>query len=93
MALEKFANTSVNLSISTLFIYPNPSNEQITIKGLSDLKVQQICIYSLSGKKLYTCTEKEINSEKLNIQSLNSCIYFLKIHSAAGEDILKFVKQ
>ncbi|MHB0755114.1 family 16 glycosylhydrolase [Polaribacter sp. M15] len=57
-------------------IYPNPSSSIIHIK--TDEDIDNIEIYSTIGKRVFT---KKMNFEKIDISSLNSGLYFVKIYN------------
>lgn len=72
---ESTANTNDFFS-SKFSIFPNPAKNKINIKTTE--LIDKLEIYSISGQKVLT----QNNSNKsLNISSLNTGIYHLKIHS------------
>lgn len=66
-----YKNTENNLNI-----YPNPTNGIINISGINDFENIEIQIFSLEGKQI---TNQKIFQNSINIESLNSGIYFVKI--------------
>ncbi|PKP45344.1 MAG: hypothetical protein CVT95_08925 [Bacteroidetes bacterium HGW-Bacteroidetes-12] len=84
------------LSVNELFntsnfsIFPNPANEQLTIVGLPTNEKNTFFITDISGK---TLIEKPDNfTNRIDIKSLPSGIYFLTIRSANHQQVLKFIK-
>lgn len=66
----------------TIEIYPNPANTNIFIASNYDLSKSEISIYDILGKKINIEVIDYINKSniKLNINSLNNGIYFIKIY-------------
>lgn len=80
------SNSSFNSNLIQFNIYPNPAQDFIIIDLEND--VTSVEIYSLQGQKILVSNSKEIN-----ISSLNSGIYFLKIEDENGSVASqKFVK-
>lgn len=69
---------------SDLFIFPNPSNHNIQISGITGDSNYEI--YNIMGKRITTGVISK--NEYLNIESLNIGIYFLRLNS----QLLKFIK-
>lgn len=63
----------------TLFIYPNPSSEEIVI---SNIDIKEVSLFDLSGKKLLVSTENRID-----VSFLNNGVYFVKIIDVKGIEI------
>ena len=79
--------------INPVSVYPNPSNETIRIKGLTaDMNANKIEIVNLSGKTEFI---SPISSEenKININKLQSGVYFAKIYHLNGIKTLRFIKE
>ncbi|MCF7561878.1 T9SS type A sorting domain-containing protein [Sabulilitoribacter multivorans] len=90
-----FDNSGSALSINEdnlladILVYPNPTNSFVNIKGnLND--VNNVSIYSISGKKLL---ELKNEFDKIDISNLQSGIYFLKITSGNSFKTFKVVKE
>jgi alpha-tubulin suppressor-like RCC1 family protein len=74
---------------NTFSVYPNPVNDFITIKNDSNLQIDSISVFEVSGKKM----KNEIqNYEAINVEKLQSGVYFLKIHSEGKTVNYKFIK-
>ena len=75
----------------SLTVYPNPSNDQITIYG-ADLHTIQV--YSLDGRQLITSEAHGASEHIMNISTLQDGLYFIR--STNGKGILskpiKFIK-
>jgi len=70
-------------------IFPNPSNDFITIKG-SLTNIEEIEIINLGGQILLSFRYPEINS-KIPVQALPEGIYFIKLKSTKNSYILKYI--
>ncbi len=70
-------------------IFPNPSNDFITIKGPLD-NLDEIEIIDVGGKILLSFSYPDINS-KIPVHALPKGIYFIKLKSISNSYILKFV--
>ena len=86
-------NDSVNTSIlneeilhQEHFIFPNPSNDFITVKNLNSTIAYEII--NLSGKRVKT----GISDGEIEIKNLENGIYFLQISSVYNYKVLKFIK-
>ncbi|BCY27518.1 T9SS type A sorting domain-containing protein [Flavobacterium okayamense] len=81
----EYGSTLTNDSFTTnneFKMYPNPVQNVLTIESNSD--IENIEIYSLEGKLVLKSNQKQID-----VQSLVSGIYLLKINSMNGEVIYK----
>ena len=68
------SNTSFEKSVFTIF--PNPAKNQITINSINT--IGKVALYNVLGKKVL----EENNTNRLNISSLKSGIYLVKIIDA-----------
>lgn len=67
-------------------MYPNPANDWVTLETEEEIKL--IEVYSLQGQTVLSSTEKQ-----LNISSLSSGIYVIKIEDVEGKiSIQKLIK-
>ena len=80
-------NVSSGFSIS-----PIPASDFIFLSVPADVVSSPAWVYDMNGKrKMLFIIEKEIN--RVNLQSLNSGIYFLVVGSANNKNIYKFIKK
>jgi hypothetical protein len=70
----------VDKSISDIIIYPNPTSENITIESTGS-NFDVIEVYDVLGQKILSSEIKNLNRTAINLNSLNSGIYFLKVYS------------
>ena len=69
-------------------MYPNPVQSILTIN--SNFPITRVQIYSLVGDLVF---DERGNVERLNIRSLNSGIYMIKIHSNRFSITKKLIKK
>ncbi len=67
-------------------IYPNPASDFIQIE--TDEKLKEVNIYSATGQKVKTS-----QLAKVNIQALQTGVYFVEIKTNSGSVIYKIVKK
>jgi len=75
-------------SENKVLIYPNPANNTLHFRGLSELN--KISIFDLTGK---LCLVKQISNNQLDISSLKHGLYIIQIETSKGIETNKFVKQ
>ena len=76
------------VSESSVNIYPNPVNNKLFVSTNS--KIEAISIYTITGVMVYN---ENISNNVIDVTSLNSGIYFVKINTKEGEIIERFVKK
>lgn len=86
-----FEDNEIGKQIS---IYPNPAGDHLKLQVHNDLELDRVSIYDANGKLVYTRTSEGNNNSdwQIDISSLQSGIYFLKVTSEEGNTSLKFVK-
>jgi hypothetical protein len=72
-----------NNEIANLNVFPNPANSQVTIT--SDIQMGSVSIYTLSGQEVMNMEVNGLNTAELNIESLNSGVYLVKVSGSNGE--------
>jgi hypothetical protein len=79
-------------TIQNFRMYPNPSNEFVTVTGA--LGSYEIEVFDLTGRKMIT-TEMTTNSLQLDVSSLTQGVYLLKVIDKENgcTEILKFLKE
>lgn len=70
-------------------IYPNPSRKIINIDINQIKSINRIFILNITGQNI---TEVEKNTTEINIEKLESGIYFISIETENGNCISKFIK-
>ncbi len=71
-------------------ISPNPTGHSIQIGGL-DAAIQQIAVYNLLGAEVLS--KKNVEDKTLDLSSLSSGTYLLKMQTDAGTIVRKVVKK
>ncbi len=73
-------------------VYPNPTNDSISVTLPNGSEVRTIAIYTILGQKVL---EKNISTQSptISLKSLNSGIYFYKIESNGISESGKIIKQ
>lgn len=87
---ENFVSTS-ELPTTKLRIYPNPSLQSISIKGIDIEKEIHFTISDIMGNVVERA--KLFNEGNINIENLSNGIYFITIENGIELQVLKFVKQ
>ena len=77
---------------NSLFVYPNPANESLTLLTAFDESFNWY-ILDLSGKEVSRGISKQ-KSTKIDLSSIVPGVYLIQIQTASGlQEIQKFVKQ
>jgi len=89
-----FINTDIANSKSnrTFEIYPNPANNQITVITANDNQQNLLSVFNINGKVLII-KHIEKNTTEIDVSTLPSGVYFVKIVNNTGVDIGKFIKE
>ncbi len=75
------------LSLNSVSVYPNPTRDLLSIATRQPIDIVEC--YDLKGKKMDIHFDFETN--QVNVQTLNSGIYLLKILSGDDQRIVRFV--
>ncbi|WP_312078818.1 T9SS type A sorting domain-containing protein [Chryseobacterium sp.] len=85
---SSFLATAESLKNSKIQLFPNPVTDVIRISGLS--KAESIEIYNSAGQMI----KKEAFNERINVSTLTSGSYILRVKSADGKNYeFKFIKK
>ena len=76
-------------SAETIRVYPNPSFDLVHIDNFNDLAIERISLYDISGRLVKTLAN---DLQKLDVGSLPSGLYFLKIQTDKGELTKKIMR-
>lgn len=92
---DDFLANEDNSIESKLKLYPNPAQNSITLEVIPGLQLDSVEIFDLNGKLIQSLDLSNTTDQllELNISSINSGVYFLKVVSPEGTSTLKFVKQ
>lgn len=87
---EEFSGVgSVNSSSSSLTLYPNPASEMLIVAA--GLEIVGVAIYSISGAQVATVAGNGGSEVRCDVSGLASGVYFARVQTAAGADVLRFV--
>jgi hypothetical protein len=79
--------------IGAIDIFPNPATDEIKIENLKS-KIDAVEIFNTLGEKVYNSEEGfRKNAETINVSTLSSGIYFVRVRTGEGVSSAKFVKQ
>ncbi|AXO81244.1 T9SS C-terminal target domain-containing protein [Olleya aquimaris] len=84
LSVEQFNKTKFSL-------YPNPANDVIRIK--SDAILDTVEIYNQVGQRVINLNSESIIDKSIEINNLNTGIYFMTITAGSQEQTIKFIKK
>ena|SRR5690554_110313 len=85
---------SINEFVSSKFnLYPNPATNIVTISNNEHIGINLLMVYDVTGKQISTYSYKDEHEVQVNVDGLNSGIYFLHIVTDEGTGIKKLVKK
>ncbi|MGO3181753.1 MAG: T9SS type A sorting domain-containing protein [Aequorivita sp.] len=92
ISFNETLETNSNSLETAVKIYPNPAKNQFAIQ--SDVPLEKLTIYGVSGRMLCKLDLREISNEKIvDISSLAPGIYIVRITGANGSIVKNLVKQ
>jgi hypothetical protein len=71
-------------------IYPNPANEILNIAATKEIEVKSIAVYDILGQIVLALPNVKVS--KIDVSSLKTGNYFIKINSDKGSSSTKFIK-
>ncbi len=77
-------------SANNFTIYPNPVNDILNIK--TDSEIKSIEIYNILGQRVLVVINAE-KTKSIDVSNLKSGSYFIKVKSANGNQVAKFIKK
>jgi len=73
-----------------ILIYPNPAEDFLHIETKNNIDISRLSFYAMNGKKI----KEEGSSNKIDVSSMPSGVYLLKIQTNSNEKVIKrFVKK
>jgi hypothetical protein len=89
---DLFSSVESRFFVNNTFIYPNPSNDKITISSSAITGVTQLSIFNVSGEKVLE--RQLINSEtQIDISALPRGVYFVRLQNEKMVEVGKMVKE
>ena len=91
IATENFSVESTNLASSNIMVYPNPTSDIITLKGINSLtEVSHIHLLDNKGSLI---KKINVNETQVDLSSFSTGIYFIEIKHQLGSGRVKVIKQ
>lgn len=89
-----FTSVEENRSEEDIFVYPNPSGNQLAV-GSNQLAIQSIEIFDLLGQNILKLQTSNLKPQTIpiDVSGLTQGIYFLRIFTEEGIRTMKFVKE
>lgn len=81
-----------DFATSKLMVYPNPSNNVVTVFDNENIGINTISISDYNGRKVKFLKFDGVNQTQINISELNSGLYFMKIETNYGILLKKMIK-
>jgi hypothetical protein len=81
------------LSQSKFALFPNPAQDVVTLNGLNDVDVSSVTVSDLNGKIFDTFTTFQGAALDINVDRLESGVYFIRINYDGTSETLKFIKE
>ena len=78
--------------LDTIAIFPNPTEGIITISSPHTV-IHSVEVYDISGRSVVEILSSEDNQYTLNLASLGTTIYFVKVNTEAGTTTKKIIKK
>ncbi|HEY0091657.1 MAG TPA: T9SS type A sorting domain-containing protein, partial [Flavobacterium sp.] len=73
-------------------LYPNPAVDVLHVKGSGSIEVKSVSLYNTMGQLLMVISGTTADST-INVSTLKTGTYFLKINSTKGSTVSKFIKE
>ena len=80
------------ISIKNIYLYPIPATDHITIENSDQSKDALISIFNIEGELFIQKTTQQVKTE-INILNLARGMYFVKVNTAKGIEVKRFVKE
>lgn len=88
--LNAYMLSTTNFETASISIYPNPVNDLLSIQS-QNIVVTDYRIYNIQGAEIAKSAVDDTNT--INVEYLESGIYFIQLNSANNNALLKFIKQ
>lgn len=79
------SNVEEVVSENDINLFPNPTSNKINIRSNENIKITEIEIFDISGRKLKSSFE----TENIDVSDFSKGIYFVKIHNSTNRTIVK----
>jgi len=78
---------------SKFLVYPNPAKSVITLNGLNGIDVESISVTDMSGKLFESYSNVTGAALDMDIEYLESGMYFVTINYNGTSEVVKFIKE
>ena len=78
---------------SKFALFPNPANSVVTLNGLNDVDVAAVSVVDMNGKQHAYFDSFSSASMDINVEDLESGMYFVRIDYNGISETLKFIKE
>jgi hypothetical protein len=85
--LESVVATTNDFSLDQITVYPNPSNQEITISTKNN--INKVFIYNYLGQEIFNLSNISTPSLKIDIGKFTNGIYFIKTNNSIGNKFIK----
>lgn len=72
----------------SLSMYPNPANEKVTLSWDSNLKVEKVKVFSITGQQVRSVA---VSGDELEIRDLPGGAYLVRVESATASKTLRLI--
>lgn len=84
---------TAELSQSKFALFPNPAKNMVTLNGLNDIAVSSVTLVDMSGKQHAMFDSFNGGALEIDVNHLESGMYFVQIDYNGVSETLKFVKE
>jgi hypothetical protein len=84
------ATQNIEKELVTISVFPNPTQDFLSIQASSDTAIDKLEITDLSGKKLL---QQSQNTTQVDVQNLSKGMYILTVFSGDKKYQNKFMKK
>ncbi len=81
------------MTSSKFLVYPNPAKSVITLNGLNGIEVESISVTDMEGKVLESYSDVTGPALDMDIEYLESGMYFVTINYNGTSEVVKFIKE
>lgn len=83
-----------NLTKATYLLYPNPANDKVIVRWANVNGTANIAITNIAGQKVYQSENVKMSGNtEINVSTLQSGLYFIKVESNGTQEITKLAIQ
>ena len=87
------ANGIGGITKSKFALFPNPANSVVTLNGFNDVDVSAVSVVDMNGKQHAYFHSFNSASMDINVETLESGMYFVRIDYNGIAETLKFIKE